>query len=131
VQYYDTGDTVDYSVRTNALTITLGDDAIAIPPKGQIIAVKAASLADNDSFTINDGTTTTVFEYEVSASPLVHADATGSIQVLAPTLMHDGDGFTLNDGVNPAVTFEYQVSAGTYTPVHGATVIIDISDVPS
>jgi hypothetical protein len=127
VQYYDTGDTADYSVRTNPLTITLGDDAIAIPPKGQITAVKFASLADNDSFTVSDGTTTTVFEYEASASPLAHVDATGSIKVLAPGSMHDGDGFVLNDGVNAAVTFEYNVIGGAYTPVHGATAIIDIS----
>jgi Ca2+-binding RTX toxin-like protein len=76
VQYYDTGDTVDYSVRTTPLTITLGDDAIAIAPKAQITAVKKTSLASGDSFTISDGTTTTTFTYDVSATP---SSATGVI----------------------------------------------------
>jgi hypothetical protein len=60
---------VDYSVRTHALKITLGDDAIAIAPKAQITAVKKASLVDNDSFTISDGTTTTTFAYDYSGTP--------------------------------------------------------------
>jgi len=129
VQYYDTADTVDYSIRVNALAVTLGDDAVAKLPTGTMTMVKKAALSDNDSFTVNDGTTGTVFEYEVSASPIPHADAAGSIKVQSVDKMNDGDGFTLNDGVHATVIFEYAVTvdAAHYTPVHGATAIIDIS----
>jgi Ca2+-binding RTX toxin-like protein len=61
-------DTVDYSVRTGALTITLGDDAPASAATGSITLPVQASLVDNDHFTINDGTTSTIFEYQVSGS---------------------------------------------------------------
>jgi hypothetical protein len=124
-QPLDTSDTVDYSVRTNALRITLGDDGVAIPPKGQIIAVKKTSLVDNDSFTISDGTTTTTFGYEVSGHPIAQLSSTGSIKVASKLNMKDGDGFVLNDGAT-AVTFEYNVS-GSYSATHSGATLIDIS----
>ena len=130
-------DTVDYSIRTGGLTVTLGDTSTAKVPTGKIYTVKQNILADNDKFTINDGTGDTVFELMASSDFSTPTDATGSIQVVAQASMHDGDGFVLDDGVNTPVTFEYAVSvdAGSYTATSGATpltnTIIDISGASS
>jgi Ca2+-binding RTX toxin-like protein len=132
-------DTVDYSIRTNPLTITLGDTLVpsgpgaflGTAPVGKIFAVKNSALADNDSFKINDGSTVNVFEFMASGDLTVPVNATGSITVVAKAIMADHDGFVLNDGKNSPVTFEYKVTAGAFTANRGATpltnTVIDIS----
>lgn len=58
---------------------------------------------DSDKVTINDGTTSKIFEFDKATN------ATGTLTFTGqPT---DGDTFVLNDGVNPAKTFEYDVAA--------------------
>lgn len=106
----DTADTVDYSIRTNALAITLGDNNIVTPSTGTITCFKPTSTANNDGFTITDGATpshTVSFEYQATALP---SQATGSIQI--KSLPSDGDSFTLKDGTSghTPVTFEYAVT---------------------
>ena len=54
-------DTADYSIRTKPLNITLGDSSPYLPPSvGTILCPKKSVIADNDGFTINDGTTSAV-----------------------------------------------------------------------
>jgi Ca2+-binding RTX toxin-like protein len=93
-------DTVDYSVRTGALTITLGDDAAATAAVGQITTVAAASLANNDRFTINDGTTSKLFEFK----------KTGGYVATAMAVTIDGS----------ALTTAASVAAATLTAISGA-----------
>jgi Ca2+-binding RTX toxin-like protein len=57
-------DIVDYSARTAALTITVGDDVTASAAIGGIQCDLQTNYANNNSFTINNGTTATVFEYK-------------------------------------------------------------------
>jgi Ca2+-binding RTX toxin-like protein len=64
-------DTVDYSNRTGALTITLGDDLAAAGAVGSLTAATVAASADNDNFTINDGTLTKTFDYDVTGSAVI------------------------------------------------------------
>ena len=53
------------------------------------------------------------------------AQATGSIQCIAQSLMNDGETLTMSDGRNAATVFEFDVS-GTHTPT-GSNIEIDIS----
>jgi hypothetical protein len=57
-------DTVDYSARSAALTVTLGDAVAASGAVGSILSLAKTNYSNNDSFTINNGTTPTVFEYK-------------------------------------------------------------------
>ncbi len=118
-------DTVDYSGRTNPLTITMGDDLVVSPSKATITCVKKVAtagassvsvtggnsaagtveIADHDGFTITDKTSgnTKVFEYTTTGAGY----GSGSIQVKSTPV--DGDKLTISDH-STAVTFEYAVS---------------------
>jgi len=56
-------DTVDYSKRTNALTITLGDTTSVSASAGSM-AFSATLPANNDWFRVSDGTTSVEFEFQ-------------------------------------------------------------------
>jgi Ca2+-binding RTX toxin-like protein len=120
----DTADTVDYSIRTNALAITLGDNNIVTPSTGTITCFKPTSTANNDGFTITDGASpshTVVFEYQATGAA---THATGSIKVnSAPA---DNDTITVNDGVHTAVTFELFVTTSDTSTLHGSNTAIDV-----
>jgi hypothetical protein len=51
--------------------------------------------------------------------------ATGTITCVAQANLVDNDNFTIDDGVNPALTFEYQVTGG-FTPTGGGVLVIDV-----
>jgi len=119
-------DTVDYSLRSAAVTVTLGDDLYACPASnGRITCASRANTADNDRFSISDGTTTKVFEYK--KNPLTAS--VGSVQTGLQSTYADHDSFTLDDGANPAITFEYAVSdiPGNLTLTNTGATWIDIS----
>ena len=99
---------------------------------GFLTAIGASAINgiyDGDTFTINDGTTNVVFEFDDNASvvlghfpvtftPGVHA--TGSftaIPMLPGTYLDEGDLFTLYDGINAPTVFEYD-SDGIYVAGH-------------
>jgi Ca2+-binding RTX toxin-like protein len=118
-------DTVDYSARTAALNITLGDDAtpatktITCLAPG-VVAPDPTLLHNNDNFTLNDGlNTATVFEYKVHATAAATGTLTARIAGLA-----DNDHFTLNDGVNTPTVFEYDVSGATLTHPKGRLTMV-------
>jgi hypothetical protein len=118
-------DTVDYSGRTNPLTITMGDDLVVTPSKATITCVKKVAtagassvsvtgnhsaagtveIAEHDGFTITDTTSgkVKVFEYTTTGAGY----GSGSIQVKATPV--DGDKFTISDGTT-TTTFEFAVS---------------------
>jgi len=120
VQYYDNADTVDYSVRTHALKITLGDDAIAIAPKAQITAVKKASLVNNDSFTISDGTTTTTFAYDYSGTPPSGAiDVSGAVDAASVAVLTAAAIESVYSGIFTATSIDAIVTI-TFLPTSGS-----------
>jgi len=119
-------DVVDYSRRSAALSVTLGDDLIARAAYGYVDCVDKAHTTDNDYFTIDDGPLTKTYEYQKTADVL----ATGSITVTG--IPADNDTFVLNDGVNAAATFHFTQSAnaatyGAANPSFPADSIIDVS----
>lgn len=120
-------DTVDYSSRTNPVSVTLGDDAlIGVTSMGSVACATAANTADHDRFTVNDGTHPVVtYEFQKTAVTA----STGSITTDVKANYMDNDSFTLDDGVHPAITFEYHVTGG-FTPTSGDTAI-DISGATS
>jgi Ca2+-binding RTX toxin-like protein len=95
-------DTVDYSSRSGALTITLGDDAPASAATGSLTVPAVAGLADNDGFSIDDGTTTVDFEYQVTGG----FAATGGMTVIDVS----------------ALTTAAEVAAATVTAIAGLNV---------
>lgn len=120
-------DTVDYSARTNPISVTLGDDAlIGTTSMGSVACATKAATADHDRFLVNDGTHPAVtYEFQKTAVTA----STGSITTDIQANYMDNDSFTLDDGVHTAKTFEYHVS-GSFTPTSGDTAI-DISGATS
>ncbi|HEY4185800.1 MAG TPA: hypothetical protein VGP07_12080 [Polyangia bacterium] len=120
-------DTVDYSLRTMPLSVTLGDDAlIGVTSMGSVNCATQANTSDHEMFSINDGTNPVV-TYEYQKTPVV--PSTGSVTTTAQTNYADHDTLVLDDGVHTAVTFEYAVSAasGTLTLTTPGDRWIDIS----
>jgi Ca2+-binding RTX toxin-like protein len=111
-------DTVDYGNRTSAIRASLGASIAAAAATGSFTAVAKDSLADNDSFTLDDGVNDPVtFAYQKTAD----VAAMGTITCVAKANLVDNDYFILHDGTND-VTFEYNVS-GTASATHGGTLI--------
>ena len=106
VQGGDGYDTVDYSNRTSAVNVTLGKGSPAVPATGSITVLPKASMVDNQSFTLKDGTNTKQFAYEVTAD----AFAQGTITCTDKAHLADNDYFQVGDGTTTK-TFVYQVSA--------------------
>jgi Ca2+-binding RTX toxin-like protein len=102
-------DVVDYSVRTGALTVTFGDDAAASAATGSVVAVAQASMANFDTFSINNGTITKVFEFE--------QDATGWTPTGGGVIVIDITAATTNITVGTAVA-----AAITTAAIPGLTV---------
>jgi len=129
-------DTVDYSLRTNAISVTEGDDLLAgITAMGNIGCATKANTADNDRFSINDGTHAAI-TYAFQKTPNVAS--TGSITTGLQSTYMDNDSFTLNDGTHTAITFEYAVSGppsgltltttgDTWIDISGATTANDVA----
>jgi len=69
-------DTLDYSSRTGALTITLGDDSSGTYAAGSITMTGVPS--DNDTVIINDGTTSKTFEFQLTGG-FVTADPNNTV----------------------------------------------------
>jgi Ca2+-binding RTX toxin-like protein len=103
-------DTVDYSARTAAVRVTLGVGISAAAATGSIACVAKTSIADNDSFTISDGTHTKTFAYNRTGAG---AAATGSVTVPAKAAFTDNDSFIISDGTHTK-TFAYQKTANTH-----------------
>jgi hypothetical protein len=88
-----------------------------VPATGTITVVDGASLIDGDNFTINDGSSSYTFEYDVigngvtvgSTAILVPTgnQARGRIITIAGGFIAEGQGFYVNDGVNPELFFEF------------------------
>ena len=120
-------DTVDYSARTNPISVTLGDDAlIGVTSMGSVACASKANTADHDRFLVNDGTHPAVtYEFQKTAVTA----SSGSITTDVPGNYADNDAITLDDGVHPAKTFEYAVSAapGSLTLTTAGDTWIDIS----
>ena len=116
-------DTVDYSARTNAISVTMGDDAlIGVTSQGSVACATAANTADHDRLTVNDGThAAKTYEFQKTAVTA----SSGSITTSAQSNYMDNDSFTLDDGVHTAITFEYHVTGG-FSATSGDTPI-DIS----
>jgi Ca2+-binding RTX toxin-like protein len=106
-------DTVDYSSRTNPVSVTMGDDLlIGVTSMGSVACATAANTANHDRFTINDGTHPVVtYEFQKTAV----TPSAGSI--------------TTEDGVHTPITFEYHVTGG-FSATPGDTAI-DISGATS
>jgi Ca2+-binding RTX toxin-like protein len=115
-------DVVDYSARTSAIRVTLGDQASKVTASGTISFALPSTIHDHDGFTLNDGSTTTTFEYHNS----VDAVTTGTILFnKTKASMANLDRFTLNDGVNTPTVFELMTA--TTTPTLSAPFLIDIT----
>jgi Ca2+-binding RTX toxin-like protein len=115
-------DVVDYSARTSAIRVTLGDEEAPVTASGSISFALPSTIADHDGFTLNAGTTTTTFEYHNS----VDAVTTGTILFnKTKASMANLDRFTLNDGVNTPTVFELMTA--TTTPTLSAPFLIDIT----
>jgi hypothetical protein len=80
------------------------------PATGVITCVAVSALADNDRFTISDGSVLAKYEYRKTTN----AYATGTLTCVAASSLLDNETFTLNDGVNTAVVFEYKVQPSVY-----------------
>ena len=113
-------DTVDYSSRTNPVSVTMGDDAlIGITSQGSVACANKAGTADHDRFIVNDGTHAAVtYEFQKTAVTA----STGSITTDLQASYMDNDTFTLDDGVHTPIVFEYGVTGG-YVATPGATTI--------
>jgi Ca2+-binding RTX toxin-like protein len=112
----DDYDTVDYSIRTGAVFVTLGDTGLTSTPSATILCTKVSDITANDTFTIFDSTTSTAFEYILGSS-------VG--QVTFPALaaaMHNHDKLTVLDGVTTTV-YEYKMDASFGSATAGAIVI--------
>jgi len=125
-------DTVDYSLRTNPVSVTMGDDLlIGVTSMGNVACATKANTADHDRFTVNDGTHPVVtYEFQKTAV----TPSAGSITTDLQTAYMDNDSFTLDDGVHTAITFEYHVTAGfmatsgdTAIDISGATTANDVA----
>jgi Ca2+-binding RTX toxin-like protein len=108
-------DTVDYSVRTRSVNVSLGGAAA----RGSVTFPLPTAIADNDTLTINDGANAAkVFNFQKTAN----AYPTGSLTFSA--VPSDGDTFTLKDVDGTAVTFFYKLlSSGGADP--GTDTVID------
>ena len=120
-------DVVDYSARTSAIRVTLGDEASKVTASGSISFTLPSTILDHDGFTLNNGTTTTTFEYHNSKNTAT----TGSITFnTTKALMTNLDRFTINDGVTTA-TFELSTGTTTETPTLLSPYLIDITSASS
>lgn len=137
---YKSFDFSDFKLLTKSVGLYREVTTPALASCGQLTAIEANQLfgiKDGDTFTINDGTTSVVFEFDSDSSVvglnvpvLFNAGlaATGSVTTIAMlpgVLLDEVDTFVLNDGVNAPVTFEFD-SDGIYvagrvpvTYVHG------------
>lgn len=116
-------DTVDYSVRSNPLRITVGVVTPAAAATGSITALAEGALADNDHFILNDGVNPAVrFYYQKTAN----AKATGSITAVARDSLLDGQTFTIDDGTN-TVVFEFDFGTLGVTGTNVAVVLTSAS----
>jgi Ca2+-binding RTX toxin-like protein len=118
-------DVVDYSARTSAIRVTLGDESSPVTASGMISFGLPSTIKNNDGFTLNDGTTTTTYEYH----SVKNAFTTGTITFLRPSRgavsMTNLDRFTFNDGVNTPTVFELMTA--TTTPTLSAPFLIDLT----
>lgn len=114
-------DTVDYSVRLNAVKVTLGATTAATAATGSFTAAAKTDIVDNEYFVLNDGVKTVRFAYQVTAD----SAATGSITVADKSLIADNDYFTLSDGTK-TYNFEFKATAGG-VQAHAPGAFIDIT----
>ncbi len=103
-------DTVDYSCRTNDLTITLGEPAVAAT--GSVTVPARANFAAGDFFTLNDGTNPVVsFAYESASKGTVTITPWAGSPTKVSQI-NDHDTLLVNDGVAPAQTYEFKTTQG-------------------
>jgi hypothetical protein len=67
---------------------------------------------------VNDAIYNAVTHVATLIHTTIGIPASGTITTIVPGLLADNDNFILNDGVNPATTFEFQVTGG-FIPVPG------------
>jgi Ca2+-binding RTX toxin-like protein len=121
-------DTVDYSCRTNNLTITLGEPAVAAT--GTVAMPARASMVAGDYFTLNDGTNAAVtFAYEAASKGSITIEPwAGGTKV---SQINDHDLLLVDDGSPDPQTFEYKTTHGsigtTWTVTTGGNIVIDVS----
>ncbi|MGB8298849.1 MAG: hypothetical protein WCG85_25760 [Polyangia bacterium] len=102
-------DTVDYSVRTTSVNVSLGGAAA----RGSVTFPLPTAIADNDTLTINDGANAaTVFSFQKTAN--VHG--TGSITVAGTTAstVTTNDTLSITDDANVTTIFIFDMG-GTLT----------------
>jgi Ca2+-binding RTX toxin-like protein len=119
-------DVVDYSQRSSAIKVTLGDDIVKVSAAATIICVDSNMINDYDGFSINDGVSTTkVVEYHKAGN---HAMGTITGPTNGVTDLATNETFTVNDGVHPAVVFVLDAGTGVKTSTGTNTnVFIDVS----
>jgi Ca2+-binding RTX toxin-like protein len=122
-------DVVDYSARTSAIRVTLGDEAAPVTASGSISFALPSTIADHDGFTLNDGSTTQTYEYHSSKNAVTTGTITFAKPARGTNAMTNLDQFTFDDGVNTATTFELMTT--TTTPTLAAQFVIDLTTVTS
>lgn len=106
-------DVVDYSLRTTAIKVTLGDEAAsaAVAASGTITVPNSDAINSYDSFLVNDGTTSKLVEFHKSSA---YAVGTMTIPANGSDDLANDDTFTINDGSH-SVVFHLLIAGGTST----------------
>ena len=117
-------DVVDYSDYAHPVKVTMGDEDLAVKASASIICVDSNMISDYDGFTVNDGTTTKIFEYHKTGN---HAMGTITAPAGGAGAIDNADTLTVDDGVH-SVTFKITGGTGTTTATATDTnLIIDIT----
>jgi hypothetical protein len=129
---YKNFDFSDFKMLTKNVGLYKQSTAVGMAAFGSLTAVDASAIngiQDGDTFTLNDGIVTKIFEFDSNTSvvsghvavPFVVGNkASGSLTAVAAlpgSLVDEGELITLNDGVNPSFTFEFD-SDGSYNPLN-------------
>ena len=133
---YSTYDFSDFRLVTKSIALYRDFTSTTAYPYGTLAALASGvvGIQDQDTFTLSDGVTSKIFEFDsngsvtpghVAVTFVAGAFATGQITALPMGLadIQDGDTFTLNDGVNPQATFEFD-SNGSFIPGNVQIVVI-------
>ena len=119
---YKNFDFRDFKLLTKNVGLYRSATSLGLASIGFLTPLAANALTgiqDGDTFTLNDGVTNVIFEFDdnstvvpthIPVSFVAGAYASGSLTAIAMlpgTGLDEGDTFTINDGINPAVTFEF------------------------
>ena len=117
-QHAPPGDGFSQRPYAGFLSRTSGEQEPTVSATGAITTVVAANILDEETFTLDDGVRSVVFEFEATAI------ASGSITTVAVASLVDAETFTLDDGVHPATVFEFDKASDGVT---SGRVNVDVS----